>query len=146
MKYIFTQYLANGSYENFEKLGQLLEAFMVLAIILIFTILIRSFSCKQKYQQLYRLTYLSMTYLCPVFYTVVIVLFRIYISIPFLLVFYCILRKIEAKELTEIADKYCIPSTICLKKSSLFHVVLITLLLIIFSAIGNAILEHVSFN
>ena len=108
-------------------LSRVLSLLMILAIITVALILFVSLRSKEKYLQAYRMTNLSVTYLCPVLYAVLFVMLRLYLSLPLIALCVLLFRKVEAKELDSLAGQYKLPSDLVLKKASLLRMGAITL-------------------
>ena len=126
MKYIVSYYTD----VYYEFTCKIVEFLMCLALVAILIILISYLRTSSKWKKAYILIHYSM-YITPLLYAISFLVFRIYISVPFIISFNLFLSYTEKKELKKLLDQFSIPDPTSLKLSNKYIIISCTFLIII---------------
>ncbi len=96
---------------------------------MIFSIMICYILTKEPWKKAYRMLQGSL-YLSPILYTIIFFVFRIYLSIPFIIGLFFLFSYLEKRELIEIVKKFKITDKSKIKQNNKLIVLLLTLSMI----------------
>lgn len=126
INYVVAPFLNGNSY---EFVTFFLEILMWLVAGMIFSIMICYILTKEPWKKAYRMLQGSL-YLSPILYTIIFFVFRIYLSIPFIIGLFFLFSYLEKRELIEIVKKFKITDKSKIKQNNKLIVLLLTLSMI----------------